>query len=330
MIKFYAIASTQYNPSSFTPEDGSLYFLTDTKQLMKGSVQYNRAFEIVENLPTESANIAVGRLYVKCRNVTESGASVTYASLHVFDGSKWFEIFPEIHSSFSAAEENDLVTKGAISSYVTTMMTGFGGDLLKPVQSRSTASSEYTSGDRTLDSIDFNSEKVNKGDMVLVERLGTLYYFSDESPASGDVDGLNTIVPSNLPSGKSGCWKKMLTATVYEMGQGVKTEGSTLTLKVNSEHLGFDTSGNLEIKGVPGRTVVTEFGELNEVLGTLDSGKMPKTSASDGKHVATINTSGNAVASDYTMGGATLSESEKTLTTDAAVVKALTWITLEE
>lgn len=322
MIKFYAIDSQSYGTlSNKRPED--LFFLTDTKQLMKGTVQYNNAIEVVsDELPTTS--IALGKLYIKVNE--DSHASISY-----HNGTSWVELVPEIYTDDSG-DSGSLMTKGAIADYVALQMSGFGGDLLNPVQSRNASASEYEEGDRTLDSIDFVGEEVNKGDMVLVENLGTLYYFSDIKPKDEDVDGLNTIVPSNLPDGTVGCWKKMLTATVYDMGNGVTTNGNLLQLNVDSNEFTFNDK-KLAVSNVSSDKISvngdSSQSNLTSVLNVLDANKMPKATSSDSKHVATINDTGNAIATEYTMGTTTLSEDDSgtVLATETAIIEALTWKT---
>lgn len=103
-VKFYAIESTAYK--GITPDANSLYFLTDTKEIFRGSVKYSQAVEFVTSFPEASA-AKVGVIYVDGNN----NASVSNGTTWVpFVSQQYSFQFRDAYSESATYNAGDVVT----------------------------------------------------------------------------------------------------------------------------------------------------------------------------------------------------------------------------
>lgn len=127
-----------------TKDTNTLYFLTDTLQLYKGTDEYTKSARIVSSLPT--TNQVQGVVYVRVSDFT----------LHIYNGTEYIQLTKEIVTAIpEAATDNTVPTTKAVADYVTNKIadvTGGVGVFVTDVT--------YTPGTGTL-SVAKGAEPVN-------------------------------------------------------------------------------------------------------------------------------------------------------------------------
>ena len=109
MVKFIESTKAKYNGLA-VKDEGTLYYLSDTKEVYKGSTLYNGSVEVVDSLPTSGQ--AQGRIYFVTS--TETGS--------VWTGTEWKVVI----SKTEVPLVNDLTTGGTDSA-----LTAEQGKILK-------------------------------------------------------------------------------------------------------------------------------------------------------------------------------------------------------
>lgn len=97
-----------------TPDEGKLYFCTDTLNMYKGSSLYTDGIRKVSVVPTTPA---VGKIYY----VTSTD------TLQFYDGSAWTTIRPAISETLSSSSDGELITAGAVYDFVTSAIEAVTG-----------------------------------------------------------------------------------------------------------------------------------------------------------------------------------------------------------
>lgn len=120
MVKWVITTSSFYN-SLETKEPNALYFLDDTKEIYRGSVEYTSSVYFVNELPELAA---VGKIYVLSDTLEGK----------VWDGSKWNTVvYPMSKTLDDESTYNGTVSGEAIKAYVTKRIAEINGGAIGDV-----------------------------------------------------------------------------------------------------------------------------------------------------------------------------------------------------
>lgn len=123
-IKFLYGNKQNFNDLSEKDND-TLYFITDTLQLFKGTNEYTKSCKMVSSLPT--TNQIQGIIYI----------NITDFTLHAFNGTDFVQLTKNCASSISASPSNNSVpTEKAVADYVTSKISDLinsGGNFVTDV-----------------------------------------------------------------------------------------------------------------------------------------------------------------------------------------------------
>lgn len=112
MMFWHIVTSSVYRAG--TPTEGDMYFISDTREIYRGSELFTESVTLYETLPTVS--IAIGRLYID-KNTLEG---------KIYDGSKWTTVIKPVETTFNADSENPVTAK-AIAGYVAEQIANVTG-----------------------------------------------------------------------------------------------------------------------------------------------------------------------------------------------------------
>ena len=103
MMYWHIVTSSVFRAG--TPTDGHMYFISDTREIYRGSELFNESVTLYNELPTTS--IAIGRLYINSNTLEGK----------VYDGSKWTTVIKPVDVEFNADSENPVTAK-AIAGFI--------------------------------------------------------------------------------------------------------------------------------------------------------------------------------------------------------------------
>ena len=112
MLTWHYVTSTEYNAASADVKTADkLYFLSDTRQIYRGTELFTEACTLVESWP---ATPAVGRLYVL--SSTLEG--------RIYNGSAWQTVIQPVQAAIDAADTAKPVSGKAVADYVAAELQG--------------------------------------------------------------------------------------------------------------------------------------------------------------------------------------------------------------
>lgn len=290
MISWHIVDSATYKAGSKIEED--LYFLSDTKEIYRGSVPFTESVIMYDATPP-ATSIAVNRLYID--STTLEGK--------IHDGTSWHTVIRPVKATVTADDPNP-VSSAAVIAYVTQKLSEFTGSG-SVISSLAWDSDEHiltaTKGDSTNQQIVFDGLGVSlsytstTGGLQLLDSSGNkigdeILLPKEQFVQSGEYDAENKKIILYFDAEKQN--KVEINATgLVDVYTGADTNGAsvsvsptnviTATIKVSLE------SGNtLEIKS-DGLYVSTPdiSGKMDKVEGAVDG------------NIATFDDSGNVVDS---------------------------------
>ena len=275
MISWHIVDSATYKAGSKIEED--LYFLSDTKEIYRGSVPFTESVIMYDATPP-ATSIAVNRLYID--SATLEGK--------IHDGTSWHTVIRPVKATVSADDPNP-VSSAAVIAYVTQKLSEFTGSG-SVISSLAWDSDEHiltaTKGDSTSQQIVFDGLGVSlsytstTGGLQLLDSSGNkigdeILLPKEQFVQSGEYDAENKKIILYFDAEKQNKVEIDATALV-DVYTGADTNGAsvsvsptnviTATIKVSLE------SGNtLEIKS-DGLYVSTPdiSGKMDKVEGAVD------------------------------------------------------------
>ena len=112
MLTWHYVTSAEYNAASAeTKTANKLYFLSDTRQIYRGTELFTEACTLVESWP---ATPAVGRLYILSSNLEG----------RIYNGSAWQTVIQPVQAAVDAADTAKPVSGKAVADYVAAELQG--------------------------------------------------------------------------------------------------------------------------------------------------------------------------------------------------------------
>lgn len=316
MITWHYIARKDYDAAveAGTATADKLFFLSDTREIYKGTQLFNESVELYSELP--STAISVGKLYID--QTTLEGK--------IWNGSAWVTVINPVAATLTAENTTVPVSGKAVADYVTNKLSEIGSsaDLVKSVayvaESNSltvtTADSKSQNIPMTNVAADLEYDSVT-GSLKVKTATGTVIGTGVNlalerfvSEARYDPDTHKIILSFN----DSGTPLEIDVGDLVDTYTAANSQTVTLTLAKNQFTAAVNVSKEL------GNTIVTKEDGLY-VAATDISGKADKVAPAAANNIATLAADGNLQDSGYVTGGAALADSAKetTLATEKAV-----------
>lgn len=124
-VVFYALTQTQFDAIE-SKDENTLYFITDTKTIYKGSLEVTKSIYAGETVP-EVANAVKGKLYINttdfsCRITLDNVSWIVTSPGYLTDGAEW-----------ASADSNKLATIGLIKKGIEAVIaSSFAGVVKNP------------------------------------------------------------------------------------------------------------------------------------------------------------------------------------------------------
>lgn len=116
MLTWHYVSSAEYNAAeAATKTADKLYFLSDTKQIYRGTDLFTEACTVVESWPTTPA---VGRLYVLSSTLEGK----------IYNGSAWVTVIQPVQAAVDVADTTKPVSGKAVADYVAAELQGVSAD----------------------------------------------------------------------------------------------------------------------------------------------------------------------------------------------------------
>ena len=328
-VKFYYLTKAQYDGQDSKDANG-IYFLSDTKVLLRGEEQFAKDIEIVSVLP-ETGNARTGVMYINSTNKTAS----------YFDGSAFQTIVPELSTSISGAGDNTHIpTTGAVTNYVDaaveeiqtsvgTAVTTVSYDAVAKsisVKNAGTAEAVVTKLSGLVDGASYNG---GTGVLTLTTNGGTavtvnlpkedfLASAARKEVEEGDLTGPDSAVYAGCAAGDIGILLTMTQGTklFVKLTDLVDTYTATDTATIDMTVSGYNISASVKLSATAGNLLTAEADGLYVAPTKVAAG------TANGLVIAAAD--GALSNSGKTIGGATLAgtPNENTLATEAAVKAA--------
>jgi hypothetical protein len=117
--RFYYITKAQYDQQPIKDQYG-IYFLSDTKQIIRGEEEFAKDIEIVTELPLDPMLARTNVLYVNSVN----------QSLLIFDGTQFITIIKPTTTGFDDGATDDVIpTAKAVAEYTNEKLSAFNTDI---------------------------------------------------------------------------------------------------------------------------------------------------------------------------------------------------------
>lgn len=111
MLTWHYVTSAEYNAASAeTKTANKLYFLSDTRQIYRGTELFTEACTLVESWPTTPA---VGRLYILSSTLEGK----------IYNGAAWQTVIQPVQAAVDAADTAKPVSGKAVADYVAQELT---------------------------------------------------------------------------------------------------------------------------------------------------------------------------------------------------------------
>lgn len=314
MLTWHYVTRAAYDAADASVKTSDkLYFLSDTKEIYRGTENFTESVIVYSTEPTVKA---VGKLYV----------DATTLEGKIWNGSAWTTVIQPVQSTVSADNTNKPVSGAAVTAYVAdeiAKVTGSGNLVADVEYVADTKSLTVTMADKSSDTIQLTGLAV---DLDYDKTTGKLMV----KDATGTTVG--TGINLDLERFVSEATYDHATRTInlkfnddqeplaIEIGDLVDTytaksgKGVSLTVTGNeftAEAIVASTAGNM--------LTLTDAGLF--VAATDISAKADRDVDAVANNVAKFDSNGNPIDSGYTLGGATVaaSASATTLATEAAV-----------
>ena len=210
-----------------TKVNGAIYFLTDTRQIAKGSVKYSQEAQIVDSLPGSGIR---GYIYF---NTTDGIA-------YIYNGSEFKAIGVVTISDISAAEDADVPNVGAVKNYVAAQVAAGVANKVDKVEGKQLSTEDYTT-----------AEKTKLG--TYPENYSTVTALIDAKADPSDItDALNNYYTKSEVDGKvaSVFTYKGTKATEGELPQSEQKVGDVWHVEEGSKEFAWDGTQWEELGGV--------------------------------------------------------------------------------
>lgn len=353
-----------------------LYFLSDTKEIYRGTENFTQSVILYTTEPTVKA---IGKLYVNI-NTLEG---------RIWNGTTWTTVIQPVQSTVSADNTTAPVSGAAVATYVqeeVAKVTGSDGIVASVEYDATSKELDVTMADGTTDSVpltglavdleydattgkltvkDATGATIGTGVNLDLERFVSeatydaesnkiILKFNDEgTPLEIDVGDLvdtytakggkgvsltvtgNEFTAEAIVSSAAGNMLSLTDQGLYVAATDISGKADKDTDAVAGNVAMFDSTGNpvdsghaigaATLASAPSAsTLATEaaVAAIRETLTTDISNKMDKVGAGHENEIIVADAAGNAAASGYKVGGATLAESPDAATaaTEAAVV----------
>lgn len=119
-----------------TKVNGAIYFLTDTRQIAKGSVKYSQEAQIVDSLPGSGIR---GYIYF---NTTDGIA-------YIYTGTEFKAIGVITISDITSAKDADVPNVGAVKTYVAAQVAAGVANKVDKVAGKQLSTEDYTTAEKT-------------------------------------------------------------------------------------------------------------------------------------------------------------------------------------
>lgn len=308
MIKFAYLSKAKYDLIT-TKDASTLYYLSDTLEVYKGTDLYNGGVKLVTDFPTTPAQ---GVIYV----------STTTGEGKVHNGTAWTQVIRPVDTTVTSGSTN-LVTSGAVYTAINTAVGGidFTDYVTGVTWNGTTAKLTIAKGDSSSD--------------ITITKVATDLAYDGATGTISIKDTAGTVLASAIIP-----LDNFVSSGLYD----AESENLVLTMQ-NGDTVSIPASALVDIYyGGSTTTTTTSIETINDretikvAVKISESANNAITTQADGLHVdisgklnvISSGTSGNFVKvaangqvadSGYIAGGATLdaSPSENTLATEAAV-----------
>lgn len=170
-VKFLYGSKANYETLT-TKDSNTLYFLTDTLQIFRGSEEYTKSAKLVSALPTTGQ--VQGIIYV----------NTTDFSMHIYNGTEFVQLNKTYATAISATPDDDTVpTTKAVATYVTNKIAdvvgGVGTFVTDVTYTSASGTLSVAKGGEPVDTV--LTGVVNKPTYDAVTRTITLPVFGEEA-----------------------------------------------------------------------------------------------------------------------------------------------------
>lgn len=312
-----------------TKLDGAIYFLSDTRQIARGSVKYSQEAQIVSELPGSGIR---GYIYF---NTTDGIA-------YIYNGSEFKAIGVVTISDISSAEDADVPNVGAVKNYVAAQVAAGVANKVDKVEGKQLSTEDYSTVEKTKLA-------------TYPENYSTVTALIDAKADPSDItDALNNYYTKGEVDGKvaSVFTYKGTKATEGELPGSEQKVGDVWHVTEGSKEFAWDGSKWEELGGVvdlsnyytkeeadsaidgkvnaakselqsaiDAKADSTTVTALDGRVSAVETGKAAKVSAATENNLAKLTAKGDLADSGVKVGGATLKESPDsvTLATEAGV-----------
>lgn len=314
MLTWHYITSEAYNAASAAEKSSDkLFFLSDTKQIFRGTENFTESVVLYDTEPTTKA---VGKLYIN--STTLEG--------RIWNGTAWTTVIQPVQSAIVSGDTSKPVSSKAVEDYVAkeiSAVTGSDGLVADVGYNSSTNAITVTMADGTSDSIPMTNVAA---DLVYDKTTGLLQ--------------VKNAAGTTIGAGISLDLERFVSEATFDDSTNVITlkfndDQEPLTIPVgalvdtytagNSTTIQMTVTGNqftaeAIVSSEAGNTLVKTDKGLY-VAATDISGKVDKVSDATANNIAVLTADGGIDDSGVSVGGATLAStpSASVVATEAAV-----------
>lgn len=214
MLTWHYVTSTEYNAASTeTKTADKLYFLSDTKQIYRGTELFTEACSLVAEYP---ATPAVGRLYIL--STTLEGK--------IYNGTAWQTVIQPVQATVDANDTAKPVSGKAVADYVTDAIADVTGDASGAVKNAAYGAGQkltFTKNDETTFEVEITDLPV---DLVYDSDSGLLQLKDNDGNAVGT--GINLDLERFVKSGSYDPNTKKITLVFNDEADPVEIDASAL------------------------------------------------------------------------------------------------------
>ena len=286
-FRWHIVTSEEYHNGS--PVEKDMYFLTDTREIYRGSKPYTESVVLYTNLPTKGA---VNRLYINSSTLEGK----------VYNGSAWVTVIKPIDDSVTENSDNPISSK-AVIAYVATEIAKITSSK-DIIHGLSWDSAEHllaiTKGDKSTENIVFEGLGVNlqytasTGILQMLDAKGKTIGDSikldlERFVSSGEYDAVNKNIVLYFDANKT----DFVTIPVGDLVDTYTGSGDgALDLTVS----GNTIKGSIKISTASGNIITVDENGLY-VAATDISGKMDKVDGAVESNIPVFNSDGQVVDS---------------------------------
>lgn len=289
MMMWHIVTSAMYHAG--TPQDGHMYFLSDTREIYRGAEPFTESVVLYTELPTTS--IARNRLYIN--STTLEG--------RIYDGSKWTTVIKPVVDDVTADGTNPVSAKAVAAFVAAEIAKAVGSDGV--VSSLSWDSAEHlltvTKGNEDTETIVFDGLGVTltyeaaTGKLQLADASGNaigdpISLDLERFVTAGEYDAENKNIVLYFDAEKT----DSVTIPVGDLVDTYTAEGDGKALSLTVE--GSVIKGSIKISTAAGNLITCDENGL--YVAPIDiSGKMDKVADAIDGDIAILDAEGNVVDS---------------------------------